>query len=81
MASMTEIDAPATEQDKTIARVVLGGWRIEPVAGLTERTVKRYQLIDPTGRYVYNAPTRYSAALKAEMFIWEMEKLNALLPA
>lgn len=77
---MNEIDAPATEQDKTIAQVCLGGWRIEPYV-VPSTGLKRYRLYNPTGTYVYNASTRYSAAVMAEAFIFRMEKLDALLPA
>ncbi len=67
----------ASEQDKTIARVVLAG------VDLRKWEIARYR---PTYRVFFNdiwiatAPTRYTAALKAEQWLDEHHKLEALLP-
>lgn len=70
-------EEPATEQEITIARVVLGGWTFVPYESLGG--AKRYEVYDPEGRYVYNASTRYSAACAVEMLLQNGFQLEALL--
>lgn len=67
----------ATEQEKTIARVVLGGWQLVPVKDVAGGT--RYRVISPAGQYVYNASTRYTAACAAEMLMYQGDALESLV--
>lgn len=63
------ITCPHTsEQDKTIASVVLAGWQI--VRAEPPSTVG-YSVIGPNGKLYGYRSTRYTAALLAERYIWE----------
>jgi len=65
----------ANEEDMTIARVVLAGWRIQQFAVRGSETSDdvgwRYQLVSPRGGLCGSYSTRYGAARIAETMIWE----------
>lgn len=74
----------STEQEKTIARVVLAGWRVEPI-NTNDLGHKYYVAINPQGKIIGWTATRYAAALHAEQRIWrEWDDVrrgkNGLLP-
>lgn len=65
----------STQEEITIAKMVLSGWRFEPIGTGSGRTV--YGIFSPSGDYCGSRGTRYTAALAAER---EMEIYNIGLP-
>jgi hypothetical protein len=74
----TAKEAYASEQDKVIARVVLGGWKLVKVDHHGPDWV-RYHVIGPDDRWYGSASTRYTAALKAEQIIEREDPTEGIL--
>lgn len=60
------MESVSSEQDKTIARVVLAGWQLVDLGG---GSGTRYAVRSPNGGVVGYRSTRYSAALLAERWL------------
>jgi hypothetical protein len=73
-------DPPASEQDKVIARVVLAGWQLRETATQVDGFGTRYQIIDPEGRWQGSKPSRFLAALVAEVMIMRHEDIVRVFP-
>lgn len=67
---------PASEPDKTIASVVLAGWKIVERPDYSPQ--HRYLVVGPDGTSYGTRGSRYSAALLAESYIWEGDKIAAM---
>jgi hypothetical protein len=72
----TASESVSSEQDKTIASVVLAGWRL---VRFDAGAAWAYRVYSPSGDFVGVRNTRYTAALLAETWLNE-PRLQAFLP-
>jgi len=65
------VGAMSTQEEITIAKMVLAGWRFEPISINVGTGARNYRVVSPNGRSIGMRSTRYTAALMAERYMEE----------
>ncbi len=61
----------STQEEITIAKMVLAGWRFEPIKAAPHNSPYGYYVVRPDGLTIGTRSTRYTAALAALQFMEE----------